>query len=235
MFDYDYLMRAKIKHMEILHCQKSINDVRLSKLIGPYETIFRQSNDEFLFNKENLTYDLYEISSRLLERKHGKKLEDQINDDFTDALRYKGYQVSDQTRTGKSKINSGEVDIMIRNSKGMPISIIEALKLDLFGLGNKTIIEHINKLVLDYDTNGLEKNYIFVYSTANNFESSWQKYQDYLQKLPHHHLFDSNIKMEGITLIKELSKKSNIKVLSTLYKWGDNTKEIIHFFLNFSK
>lgn len=235
MFDYAYLMKVKKNNFEYVQCHKYLVEVQLAKLIGPYQIFSSEYEDEFRHNKNSLIFDLTEISTRLLERKYIKRTEDIITDDFTDALRFKGYGITDQTRSGKSNVSSGELDIMVRNTKSMPISIIEAFRIDSFGLGNRIIIEHLNKLLIDYDTNGLPCNFILVYFIGKDFSDAWRKYQDYIEKLPNHHLYNDKAELISFAVKRELSKRENIKVLTTQHSRGENPKEIYHFFINMNK
>ena len=116
----------------------------------------------------------------MAERKHTKKLEDLHNDELTDYLRDKNYYTTDQTRTGKSQINAGEADILIRKRNGTPISIIEAFRLSSCGKKNTIVSTHIDKLLNDYDTIGHETNFIIIYSEAANFSKLWSNYQKYM-------------------------------------------------------
>lgn len=235
MFNYDYLIKAKEKNFQVVHCQKNLLEVSLKKLIGPYESITPIVEDEFRFNSTELLYDLIEISALLLERKYIAQLEDLITDNFTDALRLKGYTVTDQTRSGRSEVQSGELDIMIRNTRNMPVSILEAFRLDSFGPGNRSIIEHLTKLILDYDTNGLPTNFMLVYCQSENFNKSWDSYQDYIKKLTNHHLYDPRIELTSFSVKNEYTKRSNIKILNTQHSRGNNLKEVYHIFINMSK
>jgi len=233
MFDYKYLTKAKLKNFEYVHCQTHLVDVNLSTLIGPYEVFNVEDKEMFSLNEKSLLYDLIEISSRVLERKFTTPLEDIITDNYTDGLRFKGYSVTDQTRSGRSKINSGELDIMVRDSRQMPISIIEAFRLNSFSDNNRTIIEHINKLLIDYDTNDLKVNYILIYSLAENFQEAWIKYVKYIKNLPEHDLYDDNAELISYAPKKELSKRRNIKILTTQHSRSEEPKEIHHIFINF--
>ncbi len=235
MFDYDYLLRVKNAKLDSVQCQYSINNINLTKLIGPYEIEPELYSNDFGFNPEDLTLDLIEIASRLLERKSISQIEDLITDNFTDNLRSKNYRVTDQTRSGKSKKQSGELDIMVRNNRNMPIAIIEAFRIQSFGLGNKTIIEHINKLLINYDTNGLSRNFILCYSQASDFSNTWIKYKEYIEKLYKHHLYNEEAKLISYSEKKGLSNCSNIKVLVSTHEVNKNICEVYHLIINMRK
>lgn len=235
MFDYEYLLRVKKANLSTVQCQLNIVNVDLHKLIGPYQVSFENFNESFRFNSRDLTFDIVEIASLILERKFIARTEDLITDNFTDLLRAKGYKITDQTRSGRSKIQSGELDIMVRNLRNMPVSIIEALRLSSFGMGNKSIIEHLNKMLLDYDTNGLTRNFLLVYSQDKDFDNIWSNYQDYIEKLPYHHLYKPEISLISHHVDNELSQRSNIRVLISRHSIQSSISEVYHFVINMHK
>ena len=184
---------------------------------------------------KTLLMDLIDISSQLLERKYTVRLENLITDNFTDGLRNKGYNnITDETRSGRSssKKSSGELDIMIRDDRNRPFTIIEALRLESFNSNNRPIIEHINKLLIDYDTNGLSTNYIFVYSLTKDFHNSWSKYQKYISNLNNHQLYDQHAKLSSYEVKEELSKVANIKILLSKHSRNENISNLYHIFIN---
>ncbi|MCG8890470.1 hypothetical protein G1K96_05335 [Tenacibaculum finnmarkense] len=186
---------------------------------------------DFGFTKENLTYDIWELSSRILERKNIVKIEDLITDNFTDNLRSKGYIITDQTRSGKSKKFSGELDIMVRNSRNMPVAIIEAMRLGSFNSGNKTIINHLNKLLIDYDTNGLSRNFMLIYSETEKFSNFQEKYIDYIKELPLKEEYDERAKLISYSMNIELSKNDNLKVIKSMHQRDNQICEVYHFLI----
>lgn len=232
MFNYEYLERAKKAKVDTVQCNLSIENINLEKLIGPYQISQYEGKSDFRFNTVDLTYDLYEISSRILERKYTRQIEDLITDYFTDNLRSKGYQVTDQSRSGKSKKLSGELDIVIRNTRNMPVAILEAMKLNSIGMGNKTVIEHINKLLIDYDTNGLNRNFILVYVKTSEFSTFWQRYRKYIEKLPDHYLYKPEAELTSFRIDNEVSNSSNVKVLVSEHSRNGKRTELFHYVIN---
>lgn len=111
---------------------------------------------------------------------YGNYSEDDRNTVIANLLEASGYPVKDQTRrsqtqTGKS---AGEVDIFINDKSFHPISIIEALNLD--SVKKDYIKLHVDK-IFTYDANGLKDNYILVYSNAQNFDSFYKTYRDFVK------------------------------------------------------
>lgn len=91
------------------------------------------------------------------------------------------YEVCDQTRQGVSETgnSSGEIDLLICRAS-FPFAIIEALKLESV---NKTSLQrHINKLLVNYNPNGLPYAYLVVYYTEKNFSSFCASFDEYLHQ-----------------------------------------------------
>lgn len=231
MFEFNYLEKARKHRLKDVRCQNSLINVNLQNLIGPYDIKYKDSKIDQNFNKESLILHLIEISSRILERKYTYKFEDLVTDNFTDQLRAIGYSVTDQTRSGRSKKYSGELDIMIRDSRNKPISIIEAMNLSSFSLKNKTVIEHLNKLLIDYDTNGLDRNFMMIYSRTDDFNDFWNKYQQYIDNLSNHELYNNKAKIISHN-IKEISNNSNIKILVSQHERNNSFTEVYHYIIN---
>lgn len=211
LIDYHFLRKARGKLKEI-PCQESMEQINIDKLLGLYKLTFHPDRSIHKYNATDLLFDIIEKCSRLLERKRTKRIEDLITDDFTDYLRDKGYHVTDQTRSGIALKQAGELDIMIRNNNGVPISIIETFKLSSCGIDNKTIIDHINRLLYQYDANGLKYNFILIYAEASNFNQLWENYVKYINTLSENENYNNKIPLTGISIEKNLTQRTDIKV-----------------------
>jgi internalin A len=211
LIDYHFLRKARGKLKEI-PCQESMEQINIDKLLGLYKITYHPDQSQHRFNAENLLYDIIEKCSRLLERKRTKRTEDLITDDFTDYLRDKGYHVTDQTRSGIAVKHSGELDILIRNNNGVPVSIIEAFRLSSCGLENKVIIEHINRLLYQYDSNGLRFNFILIYGESPNYNLLWENYIKYMENLSKNEKYNKKIPIVGFSIEKNLSMRTDIKI-----------------------
>jgi hypothetical protein len=119
----------------------------------------------------------------------GNFSEDDRNTFITSLLRT-DYEVNDQKRWSKSAAgkSAGEIDIFLFDSKGLPYSIIEALNLD--SIKSDYIILHLDK-IFNYDTSGLENNFILVYSNSKNFDSFWKRYIKFISKHSYQYEFKS--------------------------------------------
>ncbi|MCU0445079.1 MAG: hypothetical protein MUE85_09185 [Microscillaceae bacterium] len=179
-----------------------------------------------------LLMDLIDKAVRMMERKSTKKIEDLHNDSLTDFLRDKGYNASDQTRSGKAKLTAGEVDIMIRKQNGTPVSVIEAFRLDSCGEKNTVISSHLDKLLHDYDTAGHEINFVIVYAEAQNFEDLWQNYQKYILQLGAKPEFRNEYPLLNFQELPGVSKKKGVKVGIAHHQRGDGTVQVYHIFID---
>jgi len=174
-------------------------------------------NHEFDYLK--LKSDLIEIA--LVETKNRnaifKESEDETNDRFRNAIHYKNYNITDQSRGGESSsgINAGERDLVIRNERGVDESVIEAFILK--SLDSTVINKHYEKLVKRYDTSGNRVNFVLVYSKTKNFDELWEKYIEFDG-------FNNFVDTQD-----EYSQKDNVRVGVSEYK----KMKVYHLFINF--
>jgi len=192
-----------------------------------YKEIFdnyKKTKNRF-FNYEKLRDDLIEISLTETKNRNAifKDSEDETNDRFRNALQYKKYNISDQPRGGDSSsgINAGNRDLVIRNSRGLDESIIEALQIKEYkgqpeSLSKKLKI-HYEKLVKLYDTSANEVNFVLIYSKVKNFDELWNKYIEFDG-------FENFVDTQD-----EYSQKDNIRVGVSEYK----RMKVYHLFINF--
>lgn len=191
-------------------------------------------DEENIFDPDKILTDLIDKSIRLLERKNkSSKIEDLYNDDFTHYLRDMGYITTDQTRTGKAIVNAGEVDIMIRKENGTPISIIEAFRLKSCGPDNSIISSHLNKLLHDYDSAGLKRNFVLVYAESENYKELWDKYILYINDLNLKKGFLGKNKLKSfIDTMDEYCKVTDIRIGKAVHEREGIEVEVFHLFIN---
>lgn len=169
----------------------------------------------------------------MLERKSSRKSEDLHNDILTDFLRNKGNQASDLMRSGRTKLgNVGEVDIMIRKKNGTPFSVIEAFRLSSCGENNKTVAEHLDKLLYDYDTAGHARNFVIVYAEARDFMRLWKNYKEYVSELNGKPAFRTDYPLISFKEKTEISDKSSIKIGLASHRREGRIVEVYHVFIN---
>lgn len=184
--------------------------------------------------KNDILKDLISFGLILQTRKHLNLHEDQLNDYLTDLLRAKNYYVTDQTRMGRSgsrnpkNYSSGELDFAIRDLKhnGVVKTIIEAFGLTSCGTKNTIIKNHINKLLIRYDTSGNKENYLIIYSKPKNFQGHWEKYKNHVESIVFHDEY------KFIDTENELCDKSDLKVGYHFLKREGAKIKLYHIYIN---
>lgn len=130
---------------------------------------------------EKLNEDILLCCERIQARNYYKNAsENEMNDQIRDLLWALKYDVRDQTRQGTSAggKQAGNVDLLIVNGN-MPISLIEALKLD--SVLEDYISLHIDK-IYNYDTLGYECNYLIAYVKTKSFKAFWDRYLYFIKE-----------------------------------------------------
>ena len=170
----------------------------------------KEDNEAIESQDQKVLDDLYSACFKLQRNQLFNDVsEDERNDYIRDLLETKGYSVKDQTRQGKSYAGkkSGEIDLLIQDKKGFPITIIEALILK--SLDVNYLDKHIDKIYM-YDTLGNKFNFIVSYVLVKDFKSFCNKYVEHVEKRQY--------KYELIGIEKEFQSKypySDIRVLMT--------------------
>lgn len=164
--------------------------------------------------------------AREIQSKHKQRnnKEDQYNSFFQSFLLAKGYNADDQTQRGESSSQKqpGELDVMVFTKEGIPLSILEAFKLE--SVENKTITDHLKKLSENYDPNGLRNNYVIIYAESSDFSDLWRRYKDfvptinYTYELEHQQIEDVTDKHQQVAGIKlGLAKHRNRGIIVHVY------------------
>ena len=182
------------------------------------------------FDPHELLKDLTDKAIRIAEKKK-EQIEDLHNNDFAHFLRDKLYYVTDQTQSGISSKNYGELDIMIRSQNGTLVSIIEAFRLSSCGKKGTVVSSHIDKLLHDYDTVGHKTNFVIVYAEAVSFSNLWGNYIDYMQDLNSKNNFRAEYPL--ISFIDTAkSNVTDIKIGLAIHKRENTNIEVYHIFIN---
>lgn len=235
LFNYKFIKQVSASNsFKTIPCEMSMQGVNVHKLLQLYRIDESVDNNDSRYSLDKILHDILEICSRILERKFQKKLEDLVNDDITDLLRTKGYNVSDQTRSGSSGsgLQSGEIDIMLRRDNGIPVTIIESFRLQSCGSKNTVISTHIDKLLSKYDTQGLKRNFILIFGEAQRFDNLWTSYVQYIKDINSKPDFnDDEYPLSGVSTRGDLADLSNMKVLVSRHLQDSETREIVHIML----
>jgi len=235
LFNYAFVRKIGIENtFKTIPCEVSFTGVNVHKLLGLYRIDTPEPDNNPMYSLDKILSDLIEVVSRILERKFQKKIEDLINDDIVDLLRTKGHNVTDQTRSGISGIGrgSGELDIMIRMSNGIPVTIIECFRLESCGAKNTVVSEHLIKLLSKYDTHELKRKFIVVFGEAERFDNLWTNYTSYIKGLNSNDNYGDKYPISGFSVRDDLHSFANMKVGISRHENNGETVEVVHVLLN---
>ena len=79
----------------------------------------------------------------------------------------------------KSGVGQGETDIIIYRN-GYQFSLIESIRVEAFS--KPKLNDHMNRLLVNYDTQGVEVSCLMIFAVQNNKDDWFQKTEDYLDK-----------------------------------------------------
>lgn len=235
LFNYGFVKRIGFENtFKTIPCEVSATGVNVHKLLGLYRIESPEPDNNPMYSLDKILNDLIEVVSRILERKFQKKIEDIINDDIVDLLRTKGHNIADQTRSGRSGSGkgAGELDIMIRMNNGIPVTIIECLRLESCGSKNVVVAEHLVKLLSKYDTHELKRKFIIVFGEAERFDNLWVSYTEYIKKLNSNYDYGNKYPISGFSVRDDLHHFANLKVGISRHNNNGDIIEVVHLMLN---
>lgn len=183
-----------------------------------------QKNDlpEGQFLESCFSRDLEKALIMIQKNKNYKGAQENVlNDAVRDHLSMK-YEVYDQTRQGLSENgkDSGEIDLLVCNHS-LPVAIIEALKIS--SVNKKYLREHIDKVLVNYDPNGVKNTFILIYATVNNFGNFSEVLIKYLE--------DYDYPYNVIEKIKVLPRKFSESFQAMTILERSNEQIYLHFFV----
>lgn len=147
--------------------------------------------------------------------------ENTLNDAVRDHLSMI-YEIHDQTRQGVSGNgkDSGEIDLLVFYHS-LPVAIIEALKMS--SVNKEYLKKHIDKVLVNYDPNGVKSVFILIYATVNNFGNFSKALIKYLENYDYPYSVIEKIKV----LPKRYSE--SFQAMTILEK--SNEQIHLHFFV----
>lgn len=198
------------------------------------ENVSYQIIHEMLLKKQELSYEEFEeqlieccmkLQGNTLQIKKGN--ENDRNTYLRDLLSVnKKFSVSDQTLNGTSASGkaAGELDLLIKNKKDQPFTIVEAMNLD--SIKKEYITTHINKL-FSYDTWGAANNYIVVYAETDNFADFCDRYQTFL--------WEECVCEFPLISVQERGNYTDIRVLDTVLVRNGKEIKMTHVIVKMQK
>ncbi|MGE5340122.1 MAG: COR domain-containing protein [Candidatus Omnitrophota bacterium] len=157
-------------------CEKSAEDISVSRLLNGLMPPPKPS--EKLFACMITTLSQIQGIKKTLQADENSR-----NTVLSLLIGTRGFRTKDQTLWGisESGIRVGELDIKIEDESGRAISIIEALNLD--SCEEDKINRHVNKLLHNYDCNGLKENYLLIYASVKDFEKLCKTYREHIDHM----------------------------------------------------
>jgi len=219
-YDYSVLKKFINKGKESIDCQISAEKVIIKGLLTGYE-------------EKNIKFDLLQSILIAVSQLQGlskviDKKEDSRNSIITNALTNMGIITKDQTRWGASATGKslGELDIKFENSEGLTIGIFEAFNLKNL---NRNVIENHLLKIFTYDPQGLNRNYIIIYSEANEFIKLWKEYLNCIPDIEFKYPLINN---EILDVSEKLSISSEIRIGLSVHLRNETKTELYHIFVN---
>ena len=183
--------------------------------------------------KEELLESIF-YATREIQSKHKvfNNNEDQFNSVLHSMLSM-NYIVENQSQRGLSTTETtfGELDVSVFTKiNKYPLAIIEAFVIS--SIDKSYISKHLNKLTVNYDPNGLSRNFAVIYVKANNFQNTWNRYLKFLSD------FEYSSEIKEMTITDDSSNHptfTNIRIgISTLIR-NKLPIEVYHIFLDMKK
>ena len=191
-------------------------------LLNVFEELRSPSTQKFI---DKLIVACVKLQGNRIYR--GDFSEDDRNTYISDLLDGDDYRTKDQTRWSKSAVgkSAGEIDILVKDNKSLPFTIIEALNLK--SVLKSYIITHIDK-TFKYDTTGFEYNFIIAYVNIKNFGSFWKNYVKFIS---------SHIYLYKFLSVQEITAYNYADIRVAKAKHIRNGKEIYlyHIAVNLSE
>lgn len=211
----------------------SKHDIR----IYDHPTFSSMFSAQKVINHDILNPLLLKCLKHLVQSKPGKRIENLHNDVLKQGLSAygtsAGFTVSDQPRVGASASGGvGSLDLYVTTVDNDPFCVIECLVESSFGIENKKVNEHFNKLISNYDKVGFQRNYLITYCEAASFMTAFQSYQKLVDEKISSSFFTSNYTSNKISILD--TKVANIKLLVSNHLREDVNVQVFHYFVDLS-
>lgn len=145
--------------------------------------------------------------------------------------RLRNWRCKDESKWGESfkGVKPGELDITIEDAEGNKKAIIECLQLNN-GLNRNSIKTHYQK-IFKYDSGGLNKNYLVVFSKYKRIDELWSRYLKTISNIdqPYETTEIRDVSTEFI------SSLSDIRVAWQKYKRSNKELNLFHFMIKMNE
>lgn len=221
-----YLLKLLDKKIDKTVCEVSIEEIVIKDLLSGYKT----SNIQFelIYHIFNAVYSLQSVKKSIGSDENDR------NTFVASQLSLLGVNAKDQSLHGnsKAKIKMGELDIKFTDNNNLTYSLFEGVNLSF--LDSKTISEHIEKTLKNYNPTGLNIVYIGVYFVGMNFNNFISKYEKFLNKQIIKDKFNFVETKDVTNLYNQYG--NSIIIFKTKYFGSSLSKELIlyHFLVDLS-
>jgi small GTP-binding protein len=177
-YKHEVVKKYVDKAISSIRCRVSLEEVSVEKLLKGFEPL--KPTKDLLATLITTASHLQGIAKTI------KPDEDSRNGFIALLLYIHGFIAKDQTRRGSSGTGKsmGELDILIETPGSEAESVIEAFNLQSF---NRKVIDSHLKKIFGYDPSGLVRNFIVVYSEADDFLGLWEKYLNHIPEINLNH------------------------------------------------
>ena len=142
------------------------------------DDILNQSAPDDLEDEKKLIKDIANACEHLQTHRFLQN-EEEMNLHLKQVLWDRGYTVTDQTLSGRGKMN-GEPDLLLMNEQRQPWTIIEALRV---GTSMRFWDQHLTKLLLRYNAHGLSPLFLigYVECDAKTWPNLWRRFSEHMR------------------------------------------------------
>lgn len=221
-FDIETIKRYQERGRNNIECYKSGESISLQEVTKSY--IRNKTFDiTSIILLAGLKVQGLRLSIRADENSYNSIMVQIIEQLSSAKLKIKDQSLWGSSSTGKKP---GEIDIKIEDLNGNILGLVEAFRLN--SLRRETINNHLEK-IFKYDSNGLLKNYILIYSEANDYLGLWDQYLNYITYKEYKNpIIGSPKELDNYT-----AKYSEVNGVYTKHLRSGVEVKLYHFFYNF--
>ena len=215
------------------------------KQMIPIRDILNGTDIQVVAEREKLLNDLEEIFKTLQRNKDYHRTpstkkpvnENKRNRALRDALRFKGYCISDETRTGTgaSGKSDGSLDLQIFYEPNRVMTNIEAMNLSSAMDSQLEIWDgHLEKLLGRYDPTGLPMLFLvsYVTCTRNAYSGICDVYKEHIGETS---VKDATIRPNTVTdVLLDHEQYGNLRIYKCNYDRGGTPVTVYHYFVGFT-
>lgn len=228
-FDYELLEKYKATGINEIICEKSMEFVGVDALIND---IFTKKEIKSTIDFDIMIDHMAGKALRIAEKKDRGQLEKLHQEEFGDWLKDKGYTSINPEAEMSERKEQYSMTPLVRTEMKQIVSIFAPFRLNTIASETKTIVEHLDKLVHDYQTEHHVKDFVLIYVTALNekeFQNQWKQYIELVNGINDDILFRGQftlITFEDVSY--KFSNPANVKVGIAIHERANENLEVCH-------